>query len=452
MLDKKVIPKRVKTIVFCDDYSRLFKPRMFRKRVRSIRFTGGYSQEIKPNVLPQRLHTLTGLNLLSSILPGSLPASLTRLGFGGYPMSFTHGSLPDGLLELANLLPLDPLVPGLLPSTLQTLSFAAEFDQEITPGLLPPSLRSLYLGMKFNQRILVDVLPSSITSLTFGSQFNKPIAQLPPHLLALIFIRGEYNLPLPTLPVSLTVLNLGYKFNQPIQLPVGLKSLTVNLVPNNSLVALLPTTLRSLRALTFSQSFNTPITIDALPDSLTSLEFGYSFDHEIIPNSLPNSITDLKFGASFHQEVFQSGALPTSLLYLTLRRNDIRHDMRLPSSITSLSIYRFIWKECYPKNLQHLTILSDSESITKRSYLNLNTLTMELQKKKLKITLKLYNSLYFKIPNVANYYFNFNSQPFSTISRIGGSWILITTIRDGVTVVQFYDYTWKPRPKSRGWY
>ncbi|GAM27675.1 hypothetical protein SAMD00019534_108510 [Acytostelium subglobosum LB1] len=397
---------------------------------------------MEQGVLPLTLQSLNGWDLLNPITQGLLPDSLTYIKFGdGHKQEFDQGSFPYGLLEIANFSPHNIILPGQLPPLLQSLSFN-DFDMVIPPGVLPPTLLSLDLGDVFNQEILNGALPSSLTKLRAGLAFNMPILEgvLPSQLTTLIVT--SYSHPLPTLPTTITHLDLGTNFDHQIHLQNGLTWLSIILVLPALLASTFPS---SLRVLKFGPGFNAPIPAGVLPLSLTKLSIGDLFNQPITAGSLPPSITVLRFGESFDNVMFPAGALPTSLVSLTLRNHYLPKTMRLPPTIKYLKIHKFIAKWCLPKYLDHLSIIADNQFLSKKN-LSLKTLSMELHHPSLRTTMKLYRSLEVKVVNIGTYSFNYNGKLYSIFTRMDGDWIMVTVARGPTTEVMFHNYDRQPRP------
>ena len=200
------------------------------------------------------IHTMT-LHCYNHTLNRSMfPPDLTHLDIHPpYSQTLVPGSLPESLTHLTFSCYCGPLVPQVFPFNLTHLAFNNLFNKPLEKNIFPESLLQLNFSNDFNQPLEHDVLPGSLQRLTFGYSFNQPLKH-------------------DVLPRTLQQLTFGAKFNHPI---------VHRVLPG------------SLQQLTFGDRFNQPLEQDVLPESLKQLTFGRHFnqplEHNVLPRSLHNS-------------------------------------------------------------------------------------------------------------------------------------------------------------------
>ncbi|GAM23709.1 hypothetical protein SAMD00019534_068840, partial [Acytostelium subglobosum LB1] len=255
--------------------------------------------------------SLTSLKLKSTfhynLRFDQLPPSLKTLELGDHFKTYSEDAnrrMPTTItsLSLGDIYN-DPLLPGLLPPSLISLTLGARFDQRIGERSLPLTLETLKIGMNYTQEFGLEVLPPSLTSLSFDrySLYNKE------------FMPG-------VLPNQLQSLTLGKHYNQMFR--VG---------------SLPPELTRLSISQTYDSKYNQEFQPGVLPASLHILTLGHSFKQSIRRGILPNSLTEIEAPMNGDQ-VIEPGALPNSLISLTiLNRPEITVGM-LPNSLQSLYI------------------------------------------------------------------------------------------------------------------
>ncbi|EFA86439.1 hypothetical protein PPL_00231 [Heterostelium album PN500] len=227
-----------------------------------------------------------------------IPNHITKLDLAGLiNQDIKIGFLPSNLqyLDLSGIRFKSSIEPGLIPESVTKLILPYQYNIPLKPGVIGANVRHLEFGFFYNHPLKESIIPDGVEEIEFGNDFNQPLEYLPWSLKRLK-LGGSFNQSIAqekSLPEGLEQLIFGYHFNQPI--PIGC------LPPN-------------LRILTFGCNFNQPIVpAGSIPRQIERLEFGYNFNHPIprdsIPstrlyfNSIPANVEYLSLGSSFKQRL-----------------------------------------------------------------------------------------------------------------------------------------------------
>ena len=180
-------------------------------------------------------------------------------------------------------------------------SMKEDIKKNIT-NIFPPKLEELYLN-NFNIQLEDNCLPKKLIKIYLGNIYNKP----------LITSSGKSIFP------------------------------------------------DSVKYITFGDSFNQSLDINAFPKNVVTLDFGYSFNQEIKKYVLPLKLEELYFDAKFNQK-FKSGILPQSLKILKFgcHYNQPLEKNSLPNNLRNLFLgcqfNKLISVDILPSSLYYLNI------------------------------------------------------------------------------------------------
>jgi hypothetical protein len=213
-------------------------------------------------------------------------------------------------------------------STIKYVQTTSHFNDSLNTmrGLWPPNMKYLDLGNKFNQIITKGDLPSGLETLVIGNSFNY------------YFTNNAL--------VGIKELVLGYCFNNPFSInqtdnnniPEGMVSITMGGCYQHPLLkGQFPSTLRGLK---FHETYNEPLGVGILPDSLEVLHWGMG---TIEPGAIPTGLKVLKFGEYFKSRDLKPGVLPNAS---TLKCLMLGCDF----------VNETIYKGCIPDHLDRLVL------------------------------------------------------------------------------------------------
>lgn len=313
----------------------------------------------------------------------NLPPTVTQLKLGnGFNQPLNY-PLPPSLIRLELGFMFNQYLKN-LPSKLTHLAVGSSFDKPV--DCLPSSLTHLFLGDGFCHP--VNDLPSSLTHLYLGKTFDKSVDHLPPHLVYL-GLSDQFRQSCEKLPNTLQILKMQTSTKRSSKLPDTLRECI-------GLHGFFPQYPTYLSKVCFSRKFNSILTENALPNTITTIVFNATFNSEVhwLPPNLillsfgpkfnqplrflPPTLEELKFGTDFNHPI--ELILPNGLKILKLGVNFdeiitiwppliklrvyahwcLAMDFRLkfPNSITHLWIYEnFSWENpafSLPPKLTHL--------------------------------------------------------------------------------------------------
>ncbi|GAM18108.1 hypothetical protein SAMD00019534_012830 [Acytostelium subglobosum LB1] len=305
------------------------------------------------------------------ITPGTLPDSITKL-------TFKHDD------PRARSLFNKPLLPGSLPASLTKLRLSSSFDQVLEPGVLPASLTSLTFGLGYVTKLVDGSLPHALTDLRLSNWYHHTLPHVPllkslkmsyashssvipdglETLVTLMLEGTSYNTLnnlLKPWPRTLTKIILYRPYQNMPTLPPSLTSLVCFEVPDARVLAG-ATSLTHLKA-HYQTSLLRP---GDLPQSLTSLSLNIrTAINRITCSLLPSSLTSLKLCCEDGLvRVVEPDALAplTSLRSLVLDLNKEPILGALPPSLTSLILGK--------RHIHPLTNVILPDSITNLQLLN----------------------------------------------------------------------------------
>ena len=228
--------------------------------------------------------------------------NLIKLTFGFH---FDH-PLGDSLSNLHNLIelslgshfnhPLDNSLSNLI--NLRKLNLGYGFNHPLDNSLSNLiNLEELTFGNSFDHPLNNSLsYLHNLKELTFGNYFNKPLDDSLSNLINLrkLILGNVFNQSLNLILsnlVNLEELFLGIHFNQPIDIPHGIKKLSLHC--------------------------NSQSIIDYLPSSIVELEFGWDFNLEL--DDLPGSIKKIKILNAFYDKKLNN--LPNRIECLEISSN-----------------------------------------------------------------------------------------------------------------------------------
>ena len=206
----------------------------------------------------------------------------------------------DNLLNLKNL---------------EQLYLGVNFRSSLNNSLLNlTNLKKLILSLRFDKPLdnsLSNLI--NLSELTFGSWFNQPLGDSLLNLINLRILKFGwfFNQPLGNLLSNLhnlRELSLGKDFNQPIDIPDGIKKLTIGC--------------------------NCPHIIDYLPSGIEELVLGLDFNSEL--DNLPSSIKKIKItNINFNKKL---NNLPNQIETLEIKPN---YKVRIDRKYKNLNVVYF---------------------------------------------------------------------------------------------------------------
>ncbi|GAM17919.1 hypothetical protein SAMD00019534_010940, partial [Acytostelium subglobosum LB1] len=315
-------------------------------------------------------------------------------------LSYKHGLSSDALPNTITKLKLNTTIsPGLLPPSITKLHL--EHNQRITPGVLPPSLLTLKLVGKFNSLIDPGTLPASLTTLTLGHSFNQTIEGIFMNIqLKHLKLGDAFNQPITTstFPRSLIALSLeGEKFKQVLprgSLPPLLKHLSFGSgIDGNSLMlkstfANIGSLQHSLRSFTIGYSKFAPLPMGFIPPTLTKLTLLGKFPLKSLKGTIPLTLLSLDIDCVYDSTGdIPRGTFPPSLTELMLPRGGTItvHDT-WPVGLRKLSIPSL----SFIRQIEHLThldyVLVDEEIMIRGPAILAQPSKLRCRQLKLKVT------------------------------------------------------------------
>ncbi|GAM27103.1 hypothetical protein SAMD00019534_102780 [Acytostelium subglobosum LB1] len=284
----------------------------------------------------------------------------TLLISGDFNSPLNRDVLPEGLKSLQivggytwNSSP----VPPTLPLHLEHVNLGPHFNIPITKGSLPDTLKSLVISGLYTHPMDGDALPPSLTMLKIDSGHSYPLINLPPSIINMELNNPHQMVDHPTLETLRLVFS--DMLARPIQPLPSLKKLSIVLAKPAHIPLISATTFPRLEHLSIysiltnydnSNNFE-PIEIDMsnLPTSLTfwsssmqgpgraTANFGHldGQPYQWTKGTLPSSITSM--------DLYRPVALDDLPPHLTsLRVQDFQLPIdvtKLPTSINTLKLY-----------------------------------------------------------------------------------------------------------------
>ncbi|KAF2075110.1 hypothetical protein CYY_003587 [Polysphondylium violaceum] len=264
--------------------------------------------------IPQQVTDLTlrGGHYAKNII--NLPSGLKRLDADLYPINLNN--LPSGLTSLS-VKQSTLKLPKVFPSSLSTLALEWDTNEGHPVRQLPDSLTDLRMTLT------VDDLPTFKVPYT-GKDFPN----------AILIISDPAELEHLELYRWVSVIQLEYGFNNQKLDYKQIKSLeTLDGSAETPIVpGVLPPQLECFSSYFYSQS----LTSGLFSKHLKSLELD-SFNRPLAVGVLPNTLTTL-YMPSFTQAIGQPGIIPNRVTKLTLKDISLVSPGALPSSITDFNI------------------------------------------------------------------------------------------------------------------
>ncbi|KAM9980871.1 hypothetical protein ACTFIY_003166 [Dictyostelium cf. discoideum] len=208
---------------------------------------------------------------------------------------------------------------------------------------IPDTCKSITF-IDFDQQLTRNIIGNSLTSIDFGNEFNQSLSDT----------NG-----IPWLPRSLKSLTFGESFQHSIhrdELPPSLTSLILD--PKYQGVILygsIPKSVTTLHYYFDSRRGTNKLDSTSIPGGTTSLEFDSFFNQTIEKGMIPHNVTSLIFMSGNYK--IESNSLPISIKTLHLGRNK-DYDALLPPTITNLSMHQCSEVFLLPKTIQTLKIMS----------------------------------------------------------------------------------------------
>ena len=210
-----------------------------------------------------------------------------------------------------------PIDYNSIPETVEELRFISDIDRHVTtihiyPNMLPKSLKVLMIHDLRNQYVFhEDGLPEFLERLELHCDY---------------VLEGRI-----TFVKELHVNNFN-PLNEINKLPSSLEKLVLSRVSPYVLIQ-------------FPESFilNKPIGLDVLPNSLKELTLGESFEQPILVGSIPNSVTKLCIINWNYDKPIEAGTIPPSVQYLELMTTNLTKDqIYVPHTLQTIKSNNFI--------------------------------------------------------------------------------------------------------------
>ncbi|KAM9966908.1 hypothetical protein ACTFIR_007143 [Dictyostelium discoideum] len=226
---------------------------------------------------------------------------------------------------------------------------------------IPDTCKSITLA-HFKQPLTRKIIGNSLTSIKFGKEFNQSLSDT----------NGE-----PWLPRTLKKLTFGESFQHSIhrdELPPSLTSLILD--PSYQGVieyGSIPKSVTTLHYFFGSNGGTSILEQGSIPGGTTSLAFNIFKKMIIEKGMIPHNVTSLKFHSP-HLEIAKD-SLPISIKTLHLGVFD--QDVTLPPSVTNLTLIKFSDIGKLPKTIEKLEIINfiPSSQLDNRSFCIFNNLT-----------------------------------------------------------------------------
>jgi len=336
------IPKGVSSIIFGSEFNQIIIKDSIPKSVLSIHFGHSFQQDLKYINFPTNLQYLYfGECFNQKIRPERLPSTLRHIGFknisniesdlGCLPSKIDHLYLDiGGDIDLSSL----PFIKHIKLSNRYRLAKVPDTVKSVITKDKSDLNKKLFKISNSQERkehkkesiklVKEKLCPSIAIHLTLDD--NKFIA---PHLFDKLNIKSivTNNFKQILFPGCIPDTVETFKFDRS-------NSDYIQTIPNGVFPP-------SIKSISFSKSFNQPLSLEFLPRSLTELDVGWAFNQTILKNTLPESLKILEFGCSFKKE-FEKDTLPHSLVKLSIHSGFYYPTLIecIPNSVTDFSFGR----------------------------------------------------------------------------------------------------------------
>ncbi|KAM9965965.1 hypothetical protein ACTFIR_006149 [Dictyostelium discoideum] len=322
------IPPQLEYLNLGEEFNKPLEEGILPNSIKTLYLGVKFSQILKVFDLPKSLTNLIGIGNLKLQSPNVLNelTQLIELNLGNY---YNHqievNYLPLNLKSL-NLGSLNQsLIPNSLPNSITFLDMGKLYNHKLDINILPKSLNHLIFSNEFNQSLCggggggdgsvggdddayQNLIPINCSILEFSGNLNSSLVFgediiIPSSIRKLkIHLRNSKCIKVGSIP--LTVVDLFLKGSLPLQIPIGMiptsiTTLHIDFYGYQISPFVIP---NSVINLSFD-FYNQPLLENSIPSSVVTLDLGKYFNHSISSKNIPSSIRSLKLGLNFNHSI-----------------------------------------------------------------------------------------------------------------------------------------------------
>ncbi|KAM9981827.1 hypothetical protein ACTFIY_004134 [Dictyostelium cf. discoideum] len=319
------LPPLLEYLNLGEEFNKPLKEGILPNSIKILYLSVKFSQILKIHDLPKSLTNLIGIGNLKLQSPNILNelTNLIELNLCNYNHQIELDYLPPNLKSL-NLSSLNQsLIPNSLPNSITFLDMGKFYNHKLDINILPKSLNHLIFSNQFKQSLgggadgsgagtdgIIDQHPIPINcsilefsgNLHSSSVFGKDII-IPSSIKKLkIYLQNCECIKVGSIP--LTVVDLFLGGNLPWQIPIGMiptsiTTLHIDFYGYQISPFAIP---NSVINLSF-EFYNQPLVENSIPSSVVTLDLGKYFNHSISSKNIPSSIRSLKLGLNFNHSI-----------------------------------------------------------------------------------------------------------------------------------------------------